>query len=87
MTIYHQTAVKGLNLAKATEDQLCDLSQYELVEAVLAYRKDYEYKQQECKKLRDGTFAIIQQRNKAEDRVDELIDKVNYLRSVIERLQ
>lgn len=53
MTIYHQTAVKGLNLAKATEDQLCDLSRSELVDAVIAYRKDYEYKQQECKKLRD----------------------------------
>lgn len=87
MTIYHQTVVKGLDLAKATEDQLCGLCKSELVDAVLAYRKDYEYKQQECKKLRDGTFAIIQQRNKAEDRVDELIDKVNYLRSVIEKLK
>ena len=40
--------INGLKYEKQTEDQLYDLSQWELVDIILAYREDLKAKEQEC---------------------------------------
>ena len=44
--------INGLKYEKQTEDQLHDLSQWELVDIILAYRKDLQAKEQECEELK-----------------------------------
>ena len=44
--------INGLKYEKLSEEQLYDLSSWELVDIILAYRKDYKAKEQECEKLK-----------------------------------
>ena len=45
--------INGLKYEKLTEDQLYDLSQWELVDIILAYREDLKAKEQECEELKE----------------------------------
>ena len=42
--------INGLKYEKLTEEQLYDLSQWELVDIILAYRNELLRKEQECEK-------------------------------------
>ena len=46
--------INGLKYERLTEDQLHDLSQWELVDIILAYRKDLKAKEQECEKAKQN---------------------------------
>jgi hypothetical protein len=45
--------INGLKYEKQTEEQLYDLSQWELVDIILAYREDLKAKEQECERLKE----------------------------------
>ena len=45
--------INGLKYEKLTEEQLYDLSQWELVDIILAYREDLKAKEQECERLKE----------------------------------
>ena len=45
--------INGLKYEKLSEEQLYDLSSWELVDIILAYRKDYKAKEQKLKKIEE----------------------------------
>ena len=50
--------INGLKYEKQTEDQLYDLSQWELVDIILAYRNELLRKEQECERLKEEIRLI-----------------------------
>jgi hypothetical protein len=50
--------INGLKYEKQTEEQLYDLSQWELVDIILAYREDLKAKEQECEELKKTLTEI-----------------------------
>lgn len=60
--------ISGIKYEKLTQDQLHDLSQWELVDIILAYRKDLKAIKKECEKLKDLA-------NNALEKVNNYLDK------------
>lgn len=50
--------INGIKYEKLTQDQLHDLSQWELVDIILAYRKDLKAKEQECEELKKQACCL-----------------------------
>ena len=51
--------INGLKYEKLTEDQLHDLSQWELVDIVLAYRNDLQQILEEIREIAEKTLTIV----------------------------
>ena len=51
--------INGLKYEKLSEEQLYDLSSWELVDIILAYRKDYKAKEQECERLKNFHINLV----------------------------
>lgn len=51
--------INGIKYEKLTQDQLHDLSQWELVDIILAYRKDLKAKEQECEKAKKVVLQAV----------------------------
>lgn len=53
--------INGIKYEKLTQDQLHDLSQWELVDIILAYRKDLKAKKKECERLKSDNLQEVGQ--------------------------
>lgn len=65
--------INGLKYEQLTEDQLHDLSQWELVDIVLAYRNDLQQILKEIREIAEhpkGCCTIC-------DRLDKILQKIN----------
>ena len=51
--------INGIKYEKLTQDQLHDLSQWELVDIILAYRKDLKAKKKEYKRLEEELYYWV----------------------------
>ena len=81
--------INGLKYEKQTEDQLYDLSQWELVDIILAYRKDYKAKEQECEELKSENFTFEQLIKEIEKygAIEEIIQQLDQLKAENEELK
>lgn len=49
----YKQVVKGMDISKATEDELHDLSMFELIDIILFYREELKREEQECNKWKE----------------------------------
>lgn len=64
--------INGLKYEKLAEEQLYDLSQWELVDIILAYRNELKRKEQECKALREEKAYTDMACKQFEEQLDQL---------------
>lgn len=76
--------INGLKYEKLTEEQLYDLSQWELVDIILAYRNELLRKEQECEELKDLNTRLDNQREAYWKEYQKLKQTLTEIKSILE---